>query len=407
MTTYQLITPKGTKDILLEECEAKRWIEARLRQVYTGYGYNEVVTPGIEFLDVFQAGVCNPGSENMFKLIDNEGRILVLRPDSTAPIARMVSTRLKNSFRPIRLFYNQRVYRQKGMYSGKSTETSQMGVELIGANTAKTDLEVIAMATEALESCCQQEYRIEIGHCGFFEALISRLQADDNQKEQIRLLIGAKNYAALNDLLDTLGQGETAAALKLLPRLFGGAEVFDAAGEIFEDAETKKILDNLRWIYYSLIQMGLKKSVMLDLGFVNDNNYYTGVIFQGYIQGTGEAVLSGGRYDQLLSRFGDPMPAIGFGINVDTLTKLRLTQNLQEAMTLPQILVYGEPGYEVLCLQYAQTLRQQPGMIVENALLGSKEACLAYAVNKGIPKVHVVGQTIEIINVETAGGARG
>jgi ATP phosphoribosyltransferase regulatory subunit len=399
MNSYRLITPKGTKDILLDECQTRRWIEQKLRKVFIGYGYQEVITPGIEFLDVFQRNEVNTGCEDMFKLIDHEGRILVLRPDSTAPIARLVSTRLKESCRPIRLFYNQRVYLQKGMYSGRRSETAQMGIELIGSNTTIADLEVISLAAEALKRSWGQDFRLEIGHSGFFEILVNRLNLEEGQKEQLRQLIDAKNFAALNDILDKYSNHEAAEALKQLPHLFGRAEVFALARDIFKDEETKALLDYLHWLYEALLQLGLKDSVMLDLGFVNRNNYYTGVIFQGYVQGSGEVVLSGGRYDQLLGQFGPASPAIGFGIDIDILTKKRLEQGLEKKAALPKVLVFGEPGYEVLSLQYAHTLRQQPDMIVENGLFKDRQDCLAYAMKKAIAKVHIVGKTIEVITI--------
>lgn len=399
MNSYRLVTPKGTKDILLEECQTGRWIEERLRKIFVGYGYQEVITPGIEFLDVFQDKEVNVGCEDMFKLIDDEGRILVLRPDSTAPIARLVSTRLKDSQRPLRLYYNQRVYLQKTMYSGKRSETSQIGVELIGANTAKADLEVISMAYEALKVCGGLDFRLEIGHSSFFDILADRLNLDEQQKDRLRQLINAKNYPALNDMLDTFGEIEAAAALRKLPHLFGKEEVFAMAEEIFRDEETKSLLEYLRWTYNALLQMGLKDAVMLDLGFVNRKNYYTGVIFQGYVSGSGEVVLSGGRYDKLLGRFGDDSPAIGFGIDIDLLTKNSIEQGMGKKPDTPKALVYSEPGYEILSLQYAHTLRQQPGMIVESGLFKDRESCLEYARKKGIPKVHIVGQTIEVVPI--------
>ncbi|MEL7623980.1 MAG: ATP phosphoribosyltransferase regulatory subunit [Clostridiales bacterium] len=397
-----LTTPKGAKDILPDECEAQSWIESRLKKIFKSYGYGQVKTPGVEYLDVYAEAPGNLGSEHMFKLIDNEGRILVLRPDSTAPIARLTASRLKKSSKPVRLYYNQRVYRQKGLYSGRRIETAQMGVELIGANSIKADLEMLQMAMEVLESCGLTEYRIELGHGGLCELLISRLAVAEADKEQLRQLIQVKNYAALNDLLDTLGQGDEIQAIKALPRLFGGREVFDQAAEVFKDRETKEILAYMKSLFDVLQQLGLKERLMLDLGFVNDNDYYTGIIFQAYIHGSGEAVLLGGRYDRLLERFGEKLPAIGFGVNVDLLTKNRLDSGLQLPAQPPQVLVWGEPGYEILSLQYAKTLRQTPELVVENGLFQNLDECRAYAAAKGIRHIHVVGQTIEILE---GGGA--
>ncbi len=397
-----LTTPKGAKDILPEECEAQDWIETRLKKIFKSYGYGQVRTPGIEYLDIYAEAPGNLGSEHMFKLIDNEGRILVLRPDSTAPIARLTASRLKKSCKPVRLYYNQRVYRQKGLYSGRRIETAQMGVELIGANSIKADLEMLQMAIEVLENCGLTEYRIELGHGGLCELLISRLTAAEADKDQLRQLIQVKNYAALNDFLDTLGQGDEIQVIKSLPSLFGGREVFDQAAEVFKDQETKEILAYMKSLFDVLQQLGLKERLMLDLGFVNDNDYYTGIIFQAYIHGFGEAVLLGGRYDRLLERFGEKLPAIGFGANVDLLTKNRLDTGQQSPAEAPKVLVWGEPGYEVLSLQYAKTLRQTPELVVENGLFQNLEECKAYAAAKGIGYIHVVGQTIEILE---AGGA--
>jgi ATP phosphoribosyltransferase regulatory subunit len=402
-----LNTPKGTKDILLEECEAQNWIEHRLAECFRGYGYRQVVTPGVEYLDVYADAPGNAGSEHMFKLVDNEGRILVLRPDSTAPIARLVASRLKNSSKPVRLYYNQKVYRQKSIYSGRNIETSQMGVELIGAESIRADLEMIQLAMEALESCGLTDYRIELGHGGLCELLISRLEADEGTKEQLRQWIKAKNYPALNDFLDTLGQGRGAKAIKALPGLFGGEEVFRKAADALGNGETKGIIGYIRTLYEVLQSFGMGEKMILDLGFVNENDYYTGIIFQAYIPGSGEAVLLGGRYDRLLERFGEQQPAVGFGVNVDVLAKNRLDKSGQAQGRAPDALVWGEPGHEIESMLYAKALRQAPGAIVENGLFDSLASCKAYAAAKGIGQVHVVGETVEAVAVAAAGEAAG
>jgi ATP phosphoribosyltransferase regulatory subunit len=394
-----LNTPKGTRDVLLEECEAQNWIEARLTERFRSYGYHQAVTPGVEYLDVYADAPGNAGSEHMFKLVDNEGRILVLRPDSTAPIARLVASRLKNSSKPVRLYYNQKVYRQKSIYSGRNIETSQMGVELIGAESIRADLEMIQLATEALESCGLTDYRIELGHGGLCELLISRLEADEGTKEQLRQWIKAKNYPALNDFLDTLGQGHDVQAIKALPGLFGSREVFQKASGVLGDEETKEIIDYIRTLFEALQSFGMEEKMILDLGFVNENDYYTGVIFQAYIPGSGEAVLLGGRYDRLLERFGEKLAAVGFGVNVDLLAKNRLDEGRQPPDKAPDALVWGEPGYEIKSILYAKSLRLAPGAVVENGLCDSLAQCRAYAAARGISRIHAVGETVTIYEV--------
>ncbi|MCL1848722.1 MAG: ATP phosphoribosyltransferase regulatory subunit [Clostridiales bacterium] len=394
-----MATPKGTRDILLEECETQIWLEDKLKDSFVRYGYYPVITPGIEYLDVYADAPGNAGSEFMLKLINSEGEILVLRPDSTAPIARLTASRLKNSSKPVRLYYNQRVYRQKEIYSGRRIEISQMGVELIGANSIRADLEMLQLAVEALENCGLPEYRIELGHGGLCELLLSRLGLDDSGKEQLRQWIQAKNYPALSDFLGAMEQGDEVLAVKALPELFGGREVLDKASSIFHDEESQEIIAYMRALFDVLQELGLKDKLMLDMGFVNDNDYYTGIIFQAYASGSGEAVLLGGRYDRLLERFGEELPAVGFGVNVDLLTKCCMDEGRQAGVRAPQVLVWGEAGYEVLSLQYASTLRQAPGTIVENGLFDHLEQCKAYAAARGIGQIHVVGQRITVLSL--------
>lgn len=395
-----LTTPKGTRDILLEECEAQGWIEEKLTENFKSYGFFQVITPGIEYLDVYAEAPGNTGSEHMFKLMDNEGRILVLRPDSTAPIARLTATRLKNSPKPLRLYYNQRIYRQKNPYSGRRIETSQMGVELIGTKGMRADLEMLQLAMETLECCGLRDYRIELGHGGLCELLLSRLTADGRIKEQLRQLIQSKNYPALNDFLDSFGRSEAARGVRALPGLFGGREVFQKAYGIFQDDEIRETIDYMNALFEALTPIGLGDKLILDLGFVNDNDYYTGIIFQAYMQGTGEAVLLGGRYDRLSIRFGEGQPAVGFGVNTDLLTKHRLDTGTQGPAKTARVLVWGEPGFEIKGMQYAVALRKEKDMIVENALFDNLEQCKAYAAAKGIPYIHAVGRTEEILSLE-------
>ena len=149
MKRYDLITPEGTKDLLFDECLARREVENINRKIFSGLGYSEVVTPGIEFYDLFNNGArCFP-QENFYKLVDSKGRLITLRPDSTIPIARMVATRLKDKKLPIRLFYNQSIFTNNPLLAGRSDEIVQSGIELIGSDSKRADLEVLSIAIKA------------------------------------------------------------------------------------------------------------------------------------------------------------------------------------------------------------------------------------------------------------------
>lgn len=313
--------PEGTKDSLFEECKLKRSIESSLKNGFEKMGYNEIITPSIEFFDVFYMQKTFD-AENMYKLFDSKNRLLALRPDCTTPIARVVATRLKDSPLPLKLYYNQNVFRTNDNFNGKRDEITQCGVELIGEAGLDADVALILAAITSLKECVGDNFKIEIGNVGIFKSLAVQCGLSQEDFEDARAFIESKNFAALNSLLDKYG--EKGARLKKLPSLFGGSEVFDE----IKSEETNEILDNLKKLYDALCKKGQEKYILIDLGYVNHIDYYTGIVFRGYIDGSGQTVLSGGRYDKLLEKFGFDAPATGFAINVDAVadTILRETK---------------------------------------------------------------------------------
>ncbi len=397
MKRYDLITPEGTSDLLFNGCLARRAVENKLSELFKGFGYSEVVTPGIEFYDLFSGSSRNFRQENMYKLTDSKGRLIVLRPDSTIPIARLASTRLKYAQLPLRLFYNQCIYENNSLLKGRSDETVQSGIELIGGvNTKRADYEALSMAAESLAEFDKEKFRLEIGHIGYFKELVAHLDVDERVREEIRLLISAKNYPALNDLLDEVGDNHITNALKHLPRLFGGVEVFDKAAELFTDERIDKILGYLKEVYHRLSSLGYDGKLSVDLGIVSHADYYTGIVFKGYISGVGQSVLKGGRYDGLLAEFGDPCPAVGFGVNCDAVANYLRKNNLAPELKKPDCIVFGEKGYVVEAIAYAQKL-VDIGMTVENSLFDTIDETKEYAAAKGIHKIAVIGEDIQEI----------
>lgn len=394
MSKNLLITPEGTKDFLFEEVITRKSVERQFKDTFTQRGFYEVQTPTMEFLDVFSVKGHGIPIEDMFKLVDSKGRLMVVRPDSTMPIARLAATRLRQAELPLRLFYNQSVYSITRQMSGQSNETMQTGVELIGKSSKKADLEIIFTAMTALLACNQNTLRIEIGHIGIFNSVISRLETTIEQKEKIRSLIEAKNYPALNDLLDALGDCYEIGVIKQLPRLFGGVEVFKKAAKIINNDDTIEILSYLEDLYNSLNSLGLDGKITVDLGVVNRTDYYTGVVFKGYIEGCGDAVLSGGRYDGLLAQFGENLGAIGFAINVDAVSRAVLCDQ-HAVIKSPKVLVHSAPGFEIHGLNHMKMLADE--QICEYSMCETVEEATDYARKKGIPQVDVVTDIITTI----------
>ncbi|MDE5764523.1 MAG: ATP phosphoribosyltransferase regulatory subunit [Ruminococcus sp.] len=389
MKNYDLITPEGTKDLLFGECITRRNIEETLMKIFRSRGYCEMITSGLEFFDVFNMKSRYFPQETLYKMTDSKGRLLVVRPDSTMPIARVVATRLRDAVLPLKLCYNQTVYRNESALKGRSDETVQAGIELIGSDMKMADLEVIAAAVDSL-SAFGLEYSIELGNIGVFKALADRLDVDDGDKERIRQLIENKNFPALNDFLDTFGNTPVTSALKKLPALFGGEEVFEKALELLPDENVKYALEELRGIYRDAVELcGNSGNITVDLGLVNKTDYYTGLIIKGYLKGHGEEVISGGRYDKLISDFGYDIPAVGFAVNVNAISKVMERNGILMSVPPADVIVFAEEGCEVKALRQARELREK-GLIVENALFSDIESVREYAKEKKISKVVVV-----------------
>lgn len=303
MQKYTLMTPEGMRDTLGNDCKKRRELENTFAQMAYDKGYNEIRTPMFEFYDVFNHGSLNFPQENLYKFTDNKGRLMVLRPDTSLPIARSVATRLRNQNLPLKLFYAQDVFRVNTQNTGKDSCIYQVGAEFIGE---APDSDIINFAGQYLKKC--GETTIEIGDIGFFKDLTKDIKAAKNYEllDTLRHLINAKNFPELESLdIDN--------RLKMLPSLFGGREIFEKARE-FLDGER---LNNLENLYNKLSE---NYNVIVDLGLVNTINYYTGIVFKGYIGNT--EVLTGGRYDKLPGKFGYDAPAMGFAVNLNELVKV-------------------------------------------------------------------------------------
>ena len=388
MKRYDLLTPEGTRDLLFDECVAKRMIEESLRSTFIGFGYSEVVTPGLEFYDVFNGKSRYFPQENMYKLVDGKNRMMVIRPDITMPIARLVATRLRDEQLPLKLFYNQNIFMVNPKNSGRDDEFAQSGIEIIGGERTAADYEALVLALRAL-SACSDEHRLEIGESSIFRLLVAQLGIDSDEAENIQSLIETKNYPALNDALSSYN-GAAADALRALPTLFGGAEVFEQAEKYMITDELRNKLSALKSTYDALAATGIDE-ITVDLGLVHKKNYYTGIIFRGYVEGYGSPVLSGGRYDNLIGDFGRDVPAVGFAVNVEAAARVQLkNMGSDTSLTTPvDVLVYAEKGCEVNGLMHCCRLVAD-GLSVFNSVFACEDDAAAYAAAHGIMRMDVV-----------------
>jgi ATP phosphoribosyltransferase regulatory subunit len=302
----------------------------------------------------------------------------------------MAATRLKNYEMPLRLWYGQSVYRSNPTLLGRSSEIMQMGIELIGATGKRADLEILTTAIDALNSTVEN-FRVEIGHAGFFNALIEKMDISEDVAEEIRLSIDSKNYSSLNTILDKLPESPEVTAIRKLPRLFGGEEVIEKALALCNGTKAENSLLYLKDLYCSLEKSGFGDKITIDLGIVQNTNYYSGLVFTGFVNGIGDAVLSGGRYDKLMSNFDFSTGAAGFAINIDHLVEINLKGKRRETYPAPEAIVFANDDYEIEGILKTKELVNQ-GKNVVFSTFSTYEETKSYADKTGIKEIICIGE---------------
>lgn len=354
----QIQIPLGMKDSLSAECAKKQALKERVEQVFTSYGYTEVMTPTIEFYQTYQQAFTELSDQDMFKFIDQDGDILGLRMDMTVPIARVCASKLSNSNPPYRIRYCSNVYKVRQMFAGKSSEVTDCGVELVGLDDG-SDLEVLCCALDTMEAFQAGGYQLEIGNSDFFKTACQSMNLEDEIQYRLADLIDRKSMVELKEYLLQLELSETAVSFFLaLPLLNGGKEVFQRAMDVSFNEELKKEVEGLQALYQKLDTLGLSEHVAFDLGKVPHLDYYTGIIFEGFVDGVGHSVLSGGRYDKLLARFGRDLPACGFSVKLDYL--LDVLETKEESI----IEIRYPKEKEIEAFQLAKDLRKEGAVVL-------------------------------------------
>ena len=316
-----LHTPDGVRDYHGQELADRAMVCERLRKVFESRGYTEVVTPVFEYFDIFNAERGSVSSRNMFKFYDNDGETLVLRPDFTPAMARCAAKYFNDSPVPVRLSYMGNTYVNSSGHRGKMREEMQAGAELSGDDSCYSDAEMLDMAAALFEKAGIHDYIIDVGDVRFFRGLLSETNLSDEQRAKIKRLLSKKNFYRLTEVLSEYGIDEKIAeGLAELAELYGDPEEVLACAEKFDVNEaTHTALGRLKDILRAAECYGITDRIRLDMGMIGRMEYYTGMIFKAYAEGAGEPVVSGGRYDGLLSQFGRSVPAVGFGMSVDVL----------------------------------------------------------------------------------------
>jgi ATP phosphoribosyltransferase regulatory subunit len=330
-TPRKFSTTPGTRDILPPESSRLWDVQAKILERFRMHGFREVITPSLEYSEVVEEPKLRDAS---FKLFDPDNQMLLLRPEMTTPIARLVAQRLRNSPPPHKLSYSLPVYRRASVGRGQSAEFHQAGVEVVGSTSPGEDAGTIALLVDALESVGLQDFVVVLGQTAFYEGYLRR--AAPEAASELLAALAAKDLVRVDEISSSITA--KADGVREIPRLVGpatDASILKRTARYAED-EAAEALENLEEILAHLDAYGRLGSVMLDLGLIGRHNYYTGAVYEVYASGLGFTVANGGRYDNLLRRFGEPLPATGFAISLE-----RLISVLPDKEPTPLLVLVG------------------------------------------------------------------
>jgi ATP phosphoribosyltransferase regulatory subunit len=325
-------------------------LQHKLHHVLEHHGFRDIQTPSFEFFDIFSQERGTVASKDMYKFFDRDGNTLVLRPDITPSIARCVAKYYKDESLPIRLCYIGNTFINNTSYQGKLKEATQLGAELMNDDSIEADAELLSITIECLLQSGLKEFQLELGYADFFRALVE--EAGFTEEEDItnlRILISKKNMFGVEEIVMAKEMSKELKEILLkLPELFGTLDILSYAKGLTTNHRAIKAIERLEKLYDIMSEYGYEKYISFDLGMLSQYNYYTGIIFKAYTYGTGDAVATGGRYDNLVVQFGKEAPAIGLAIVIDQLILALSRQKL-----------LAEPEAQDTLILYLRNYRKQ------------------------------------------------
>ncbi len=299
--------PSGTRDYLPDEMRELRALTDRVRAVFDEAGYGEVYTPALEY-ERTHDGAARPA----YRMFDEQGNVLVLRSDMTVPIARLTATRYAHADPPYRFFYLAHAYRGVRPQRGQSREFLQAGVELIGSKAPEGTAEALTILCKALDAAGLKDYKVGLGDASIYPALLDSMDVDKRSQEQLLTRLVDGNFVGLEHALEALDLADDQKELLLtVPTKRGGPEVLSNLTGALHQAVQGMVA------VHQLVEPTTAERIIFDLGLARSLGYYTGAVFQVYDPAHGQPIGSGGRYDELLGRFGRSLPAVGFALNVE------------------------------------------------------------------------------------------
>jgi ATP phosphoribosyltransferase regulatory subunit len=367
-------------------------LEQQVLRVAAAWGFQQVLPPALEFEDVLAIGMGEGLRARTFRFDDwQTGRLLAIPPDSTPQIARIVATRLKDQPLPHRISYAGRVLRHAELQSGRSREIMQAGVELIGLDSPEADAEMVAMAVEVMTAAKLRDVKVDLGQVAFCQGVFEASGLAGEPLRAIQQAVALKDVSSVEMLLGRYPVSESSRSeLMALPRLFGGCEVLQEAARIVQNERSRQALQNIVEVVEILALHGVSDCLTIDLGETRGLDYHTGLTFEGFVPGIGDALFSGGRYDDLIGRYGFDAPATGFTCNLFSLMQaLELQGETQHEQR--DLLIFNAADDRREALELSRELRQRGYAVARDIIKRDLESSLSYAARSGIRAVLVIG----------------
>lgn len=388
-----LFTPEGVRDIYGVECEQRNKVEEDIHKIMKLYGFKDIQTPTFEFFDIFNRERGTVESKEMFKFFDQYNNTLVLRPDITPSIARCVSKYYAREDMPIRLSYSGSTFIHRRGYQGKLSEISQIGAELMNDSSSDADAEMIALTVECLAKSGLKEFKIDVGHAGFIRGLMEETGFSPEEIARYKTLLANKNIFGVEEMMESKNiSPERKELLIRLPDLFGGKETLEYAKGKVHHALALEALERLERVYEILAIYGLEESVTFDLSMLSHYGYYTGIIFKAYTYGTGEAIVTGGRYDRLIEQFGKEAPAVGLAIVLDQLMNALQSQNVDIPTEKDGVLVLYRSADRETAIHTGNKYRNEGRQV----MLMRKDADTDLEVYRNYATEHEIGTIVHV-----------
>lgn len=320
--------PPGTRDVLPDEMLELRRIQSALLDVFGEYSYQEVRTPTLEYADALELGDRRSAGD-AYRFFDDRSELLALRTDMTIPIARLVAARLGEVDPPHRLCYLANAYRAITPQRGELREFGQAGIELIGVSGAEATAEVIEVLSRALAAVGLDEAVIGLGHAGLWPGLLADCGASAETTERSSDLLVGHDLVGVEAVLRDAPELEDAHVNALLEviGMRGDEGVFDRAATIGGD-RFGSALGRLRSTSAALRGRSIGHEVLIDIGMLRDIGYYSGSTIEVYDPTVGDIVGGGGRYDDLMGKFGVNLPAAGFTLYIERIHKAQIQQGV-------------------------------------------------------------------------------